>query len=329
MEINREYRLALITGGRGYERYVSLMGGENLRPKIEKSFRTLNIVIEKDGRWLFQGEEIFPFFLSGEGGFYSKNQDVLYVVGCAFPLLHGDFGEDGIVQGALENARIPYVGCDVHAGAVCRDKAVVKAIAKSLGIPTLPYVTLTQGDNIEAKASELSFPIFVKPRRLGSSMGAGVAGDMAELRERVNEAFVLSPYLMLEPYLKEKTELELSYLSASGREILTHPGQIVTDGFYDYKTKYAISAAGTEAVARISPTIAEKIREYARKIIDFVPIRQICRVDFFLFGERIYLNEINTMPGMTKTSLYEAMLKRVGISGEEMAELLIREAMLP
>ena len=327
MEINREYTVALITGGRGYERYVSLLGGENLRPKIEKKFRCLNIIIEKDGRWLYDGREIFPFLISGVGGFYAKERDVLYVVACAFPLLHGDYGEDGVVQGALENAGIAYVGCDVSAGAICCDKAVVKAVASHLGIPTLPCVTLKQGEDAEAKLKDLPFPLFVKPRGLGSSMGAGRANDKGELKGRINEAFVFSDRVIIEPCLTEKREIELAYLGASGREIFTHPGQILTEGFYDYKSKYTPSAVGTEAAADISPKIAERIKDYARKIIDFLHIRNICRVDFFLSGEKIYLNEINTLPGMTKTSMYEAMLKRVGISGEEMAELLIREAM--
>ena len=124
--------VALIYGGRGYESEVSLRGAGNIRPIIEKKYNCLPVFIDKEGRWLIEGKELFPTNIRGKGGFFCPKSGEFFAVDCAFPLLHGDFGEDGVVQGSLECASVPYVGCDVSGGAVCRDKAFLKAAAKEL-----------------------------------------------------------------------------------------------------------------------------------------------------------------------------------------------------
>ena len=298
-------KLALIYGGCGYEREVSVKGFEFVYPILQYKYDCLPVFIDKNGRWLANGERVFPL----DGGLYFIDSQKLIKVDCAFPLLHGDFGEDGIVQGALDTAHIPYVGCDGRVGAVCRDKSVVKAVAESLGIPTLPYVTLFRGDDIP----DLSYPVFVKPTGLGSSIGASRAENEKELKAALNSAFNLCNKVIIERLLNPKRELECGYFAYKCKHLFTDVGEILTDGFYDYDKKYGDFGAQAIPCATVSHEINAKIKDYSRRLVHRLGVKQICRVDFFLSGNDIYFNEINTMPGFTETSLYHLMLSEEGI----------------
>lgn len=315
--------LALIYGGRGYESEVSLHGAENIRPIIEKNYNCLPIFIDKEGRWLAYEKEVFPF----KQGFFCPKSSEHFKCDCAIPLLHGDFGEDGIVQGALECASIPYVGCRSTVGAVCRDKALLKVVAGELNIPTLPYLIAKRGEKIIERAeAEIGYPMFVKPTCLGSSVGASPARDRGELVFALKNACALSERVMIERLLEPKRELECGYFRAKSKELFTKCGEILTGGeFYDYDSKYKNC---TEAVAGadVKPWVNERVREYSGWLVSRLGIDGLCRIDFFLSGEDIYFNEINTMPGMTKTSLYMKMLSAEGISPERMIELLVLDA---
>ena len=169
----------LIYGGRGMESEVSLRGAKNILPTIKENYRCLPTFIDRDGKWICDGKELS---LSMGGviieGIFTK-------IDCAFPLLHGDFGEDGRVQGTLDCYSIPYVGCDSVCGAICRDKYIVKAMARELGIPTLPCLLAVKSDGIEkiidGCEKEIGYPLFVKPTSLGSLVGAGKADNKDEL----------------------------------------------------------------------------------------------------------------------------------------------------
>ncbi len=315
--------LALIYGGRGYESEVSLHGAENIRPIIEKKYNCLPIFIDKGGRWLAFGKDVFPY----KRGFYCPEGGEHFKCDCAIPLLHGDFGEDGIVQGALECASVTYVGCRSTVGAICRDKSILKAVAEKIGIPTLLYLTAKRGERVIKRAeSELGYPMFVKPACLGSSVGASPARDRGELVFALKNAFAVSSRVIIERLLEPKRELECGYFRAKGKELFTKCGEILAGGeFYDYDSKYK---NGTEAIpkAEVAPWVNEKIREYSRRLVSRLGIDGLCRIDFFLSGEDIYFNEINTMPGMTAASLYMKMLSAEGISPEEMIDLLVLDA---
>lgn len=322
--------VALIYGGRGFESEVSLRGERNIRPIIEKNYDCLPIFIDKRGRWLNEGGELFPANIGGRGGFFCPEKGELLTVDCAFPLLHGDFGEDGIVQGALESASIPYVGCDVSAGAVCRDKAFLKAAAKELNIPTLPYLLSLRGDKGVADRAErqIGYPMFIKPARLGSSVGARPARDRRELLGALDNAFSLCDRVIIEPLLNPKRELECGFLGVFGKEIYTDAGEIICRGFYDYDSKYeGDGEVKILPAAELNNSINRKIKDYAKRLVRFLGIRSISRIDFFLSGDRIYFNEINTMPGFTGGSLYARMLSARGISEDRLIRLLIEDAL--
>ena len=303
--------LAIIYGGEGYEHKVSALGFQHLFPILEKIYRVFPIFIDTCGEFWLENKRVFPTY----GGFADSSGEV-YKVDAAFPLLHGDMGEDGVVQSALTLGKIPFIGCAPTVGAVCRDKFTVKAVAKSLGIPTLPARLISRDD-------EIALPCFIKPSGLGSSIGAGAARSMGELQFALENAFRYTDRVMAEPLLKGKRELECGYFGVKGKEIFTNAGEILSnDAFYDYDSKYG-GGTKTATVADVSPEINRKIKEYSARLVSALGVRHISRIDFFLSGEDIYFNEINTMPGFTAESMYPRMLAEYGIDIPKMLEMLI------
>ena len=328
MNYEKKPTVALIYGGRGRERDVSLRGKAHVLTLIEENgYDTLPVCIMADGRWIIDGREVY----AARGGFYSPEDGELFKADCAFPLLHGDMGEDGVVQGVLECVDMPYVGCDVSAGAVCRDKGYVKTIAASLGVPTLPFVSLLRGEGVDygisRAESSLGYPMFIKPARLGSSIGAARADDPSELASALRIAFSLCDRVIIETYLYPKRELECAYLSVKGKEIFTNPGEILLDGVYGYKEKYLSGETRLSVRADVSDTVGEQVKEYSRRLTRALGVRDLSRVDFFLSGDRLYFNEINTMPGFTEGSLYARMIEAEGYSARELMGLLIEGCM--
>ena len=318
--------VAIIYGGMGYESEISILGYNNVLPHVDrKKYDVVATFIDKEGRWTVDGRRVIP----DKGGFFCPEEGVKIKIDCAFPLLHGDYGEDGCVQGALECAGIPYVGCDVISSSVCRDKSFVKRLSDGLGIPTLPHTLLLKSEGIDFAIrrceDEMKYPIFIKPARLGSSVGAGRADDRDRLRRLISNGFELCDRLMAEPCLKDKREIECAYY-AGRREIITNPGEVLIKGTYGYEEKYTISTP-TVTRAEIGASLAQDVREYSRRICRLTGIRDIARVDFFLTDEGLYLNEINTMPGMTESSLYPKMVEGAGIPMDEMLCGLIDRAL--
>ena len=220
----KKITLALIYGGRGYESEVSLRGARNIFSTLSDMFDCLPVLIDKQGRWLLHKKEVVATKMGERGGFFCPKTGEFHPVDCVFPLLHGNFGEDGVVQSALEVAAIPYIGCSGRVGAICRDKAIVKAIAKSLEIPTLPSILLKTGDTdaIDRAEEEIGYPMFVKPTDLGSSFGASEARDREQLLLALNSAYSYSTRVIVEKLLEPKRELECGYFSAKGNVLFTN-----------------------------------------------------------------------------------------------------------
>lgn len=324
-------RVMLIFGGRGHESEVSTRGAKHILPLIDREkYQVLPIFIDKSGAWLTErGDEVYPARLGGASGLFLGGK--IIPIDCAFPLLHGDFGEDGVVQGALQNAGIAYVGCNAMTSGMARDKATVKSVAERLCIPTVRWISVYRSDGIcrvvRMAESEIGYPMFIKPACLGSSVGASGAECREDLTSALERAFTLSDKLIIESRLGQKRELECAYFSALGREIITEPGEILIDsGFYDYDEKYSDkSCVSVKGRAELDEAVAGAIKSYSRALVRALGVRNLSRIDFFFSGERLYFNEINTMPGMTEGSLYPMMLGESGISPCEMVNSLIAD----
>ena len=323
-------RIALLYGGAGKEHDVSLMGYEYVSELLsDTDYDVIPVYISRSGEWFIGGEDGARAYLSANLGGSLYTDYGFIRIDAAIPLLHGDGGEDGYVQGALSVAGIPCVGADVSASAVCIDKFYTKAVAVSLGIPTADYVIFSKptdvNDALGICKEKLGLPIFIKPRRLGSSVGAYPIYNEREFLELFPISMNRGNNLVIaEKLISEKREIECALVEIGGRRIITAPGEILIDGFYGYDEKYG---GRTKAVARadIDADTAETIAAYAEKITEALSLKQLSRIDFFLTDEGVLFNEVNTFPGFTSESLYPKMLKAAGIDPKDALSAFIED----
>ena len=245
-----------------------------------------------------------------------------------FPVLHGSGGEDGKLQGMLELFNIPFIGCGHLASALGMDKSISKIIFNESGIPTLPSITIdTNQYMIEDIIYHLDFPMIVKPINGGSSIGIHKVDTVKELQQAIDDASKYDRYLLIEPFIQAQ-ELECAVLE-NGDTLTSTIGEITpTNTFYDYEAKYISSAPQTEVPANIPDTVMKEIQMYAKKAFQAIHGRGLARVDFFYdpVKKRIYLNEINTIPGFTTISMYPKMFAYDGISYKQLLTTLIESA---
>jgi D-alanine-D-alanine ligase len=237
-----------------------------------------------------------------------------------FPLLHGPFGEDGTVQGLLELAGIPYVGAGVTASALAMDKDLCKAVLRDRGIPVARNLTLRAGDEVD---DGLGFPVFVKPARLGSSVGISKAHDRTELEAAVARAFRHDEKVLVEEFV-DGVEVEVGVLGNLD-PIVSPPGEIVVarNEWYDYEAKYAPGEMSLVVPARIGEAEQRRAQELALATFAAIECEGMARVDMFVRGAEVIVNEINTIPGFTETSVYAKLFEAAGISYGTLLERLI------
>jgi D-alanine-D-alanine ligase len=242
-----------------------------------------------------------------------------------FPALHGPGGEDGSVQGLLEVLDIPYVGSDVEASAVCMDKLVFKRLLAVHGVPQVEFCGAGE-DGWEERAASFGQPVWVKPARLGSSVGISPAGGPQELGRAVEAARRHDPKVIVEAAAPGK-EVECSLLGNEDPHA-SPPGEIVTrsSDWYDYEAKYAEGGMELVVPAGISEGARERVRELARLVFTLCGCSGLARCDFFVDGERVLVNELNTIPGFTETSVYGKLLEADGISYPQLCDRLVRLA---
>ena len=332
--MSKRKRLALIYGGEGEEHEVSLAGAAQVLPLINtEKYSVMKIKIEQDGAVYRIGESGSKTPLSlirrgKRGG--ALIGDRFYPIAVALPLLHGRMGEDGVIQGLLRALGIPFVGCDTVAGAMCFDKRITKLVAQSLDIPTLDWVFCPKGGDPSVAIAEaeerIGYPLFVKPARQGSSVGASIAYGPEEL---VRAMAIAKPYsdggILIEEALTDKRELEVAYLSTPRASVITPPGEILCHGTYGYREKYDRPTA-TRTQAVIPQSVTELAKKYTEALALSLGVRGLSRFDYFYDGRRLLLNEVNTMPGFTAGSMYPAMIELAGIDRRRLIDLLLESA---
>jgi D-alanine-D-alanine ligase len=256
----------------------------------------------------------------------SRPAEALGKVDVVLPVLHGPFGEDGTVQGLLELAGVPYVGAGVAASALCMDKDLCKAVLRDRGIPVAENVTLRLGDEIR---NPFGFPVFVKPARLGSSVGITKAHDEAELEAAVALARRHDEKVLVEELL-EGTEVEVGVLgNVDSPPIASVVGEIVPHAeWYDYAAKYETGGSDIVVPARIPDEVAARVQALAVDAFVATECEGMARVDFFVTpGGEPVVNELNTIPGFTATSVYARLFEASGIPYPELLDRLIRLAL--
>jgi D-alanine-D-alanine ligase len=271
----------------------------------------LNVTLERDGTWWHDGEQLA---LHPGQGFLDA--DVV------FPILHGPFGEDGTVQGLLELLDVPYVGSGVMASAVCMDKVVFKDLMAQAGIPQVAYA-LVEKSRERPSLEHLGYPQWVKPARLGSSVGIVRVERPEEIDAALDEAFSHDDRVIVEAN-STGLEIESSVLGDTHAPRVSQPGEIVLlrDGWYDYEAKYSEGGMRLQFPARITPTAIERLRETAARAFTAAGCSGLARADFFVDGETVLLNELNTLPGQTPTSVYGVLWDRSGLAYPDLVDEL-------
>jgi len=247
-----------------------------------------------------------------------------------FPVLHGPFGEDGTVQGLLECAEVPYVGAGVLASALCMDKAAFKRLMAEAGMPQVRYEVVSSlewsrtRDAALARSLALSLPSFVKPARLGSSVGISKVSDADELSGAIELALDHDPVCLVEAAATGK-EVECSVIG-NDEPTVSEPGQVITTGaeWYDYQAKYTTGGMELIVPAPISPAQRERVRRIAADAFTRSGCAGMARVDFFVTDEgRVLLNELNTIPGFTSTSVFARLFEASGVPYAELLDRLL------
>jgi D-alanine-D-alanine ligase len=319
------FKIAVLGGGRSSEHEVSLASAASVAAGLRESgHRVLEVEVGRDGVWRAADAELS--FSPGRGW---PEIDVV------FPVLHGPFGEDGTVQGMLELLDVPYVGAGVLASAACMDKIVFKELMAGAGIPQVDYRAVTARDweldpsTVLGGLAALGLPVFVKPARLGSSVGIGRVLEPGELPAALADAFRHDPLVIVEA---SATGLEVE-CSVLGNEdpVVSVPGQIMLaageSGWYDYEAKYTPGAMELVVPARISDTARERVRELAAQAFIRSGCDGLARADFFVDGEDVLVNELNTMPGFTETSVYGALFAASGVPYPQLLDQLVQLAL--
>ena len=276
---------------------------------------------------------LVPF--QSDAGLTRRASDRAINVDVIFPVLHGTFGEDGTIQGLLELADIPYVGAGVLGSAAGMDKDIMKSLFRASGLPIVKHVTILRGDwEAEAKKAEklvernLKYPVFVKPANLGSSVGISKAHNRKELGPAIYEAAKFDRKIVIEEGVggkKKAREIECSVLG-NDRPQASVPGEIVPGKeFYDYTAKYLDEGSELVIPAKLSNSETKKVQELAIRAFQAVDCSGLARVDFLMAPKtrKIYVNEINTMPGFTAISMYPKLWAASGVSYPELIERLI------
>jgi D-alanine-D-alanine ligase len=321
-------RVAVLMGGRSSEHEVSVASARSVLEALDPArYETVTVEIGRDGRWEIGPETRAELTSSGNSvpGFSLARSEggvpaTLSEVDVVFPVLHGPFGEDGTVQGFLDLADVPYVGAGVMASALCMDKDLFKSVLRDQGIPVTRSVTVRELNGLE---SPFGFPVFVKPARLGSSVGITKARSPAELRAGLELAFRHDEKVLVEEFV-DGVEVECSVLG-NLEPVASIPGEIVANAdWYDYSAKYDEGGMDLIVPPRIPEEAAERVQELSVAAFRATECEGMARADCFVRENGdVLVNELNTIPGFTATSVYAKLFEASGVPYEELLERLI------
>jgi D-alanine-D-alanine ligase len=310
-------RVAVIYGGRSGEHEVSLRSAHSIIDALDpEKYKVLHYLISKEGKWSPR-----PILPEPNG-----NPEIDVV----FPVLHGTFGEDGTLQGLLELAGLPYVGAGVLASSVSMDKEVMKRLARERGLPVVDYMVFSSSQlkDPESICSKFEFPVFVKPANLGSSVGISKAHNCVELKSALELASSFDRKVIVERGIQGR-EFECAVLG-NDAPIASVPCEILPSrAFYDYDDKYLLDKAGTVIPADLSGQQTAELQQLAVQCYQAVECEGLARVDFLLetASNRLFINEINTLPGFTSISMYPKMWEYSGLPMPKLLDRLIELAL--
>jgi D-alanine-D-alanine ligase len=354
MSTDRKLRIAVLFGGRSGEHEVSLMSARSVLSVLDPAkYEVTQVGITHDGTWL-SGEDVLgkfennntdgllPVIVSpdpSEKGIYILEGEALKKladIDVYFPVLHGTFGEDGTIQGLFELADVAYVGAGVVGSSVGMDKGVFKDVMIANNIPVVDTMVVLRAEiekdvvALIEKAEKISeYPFFTKPANLGSSVGVTKCNSRSDLQEGLMEAASFDRRVLIQKGVKNAREIEVSVLG-NDDPVASVPGEILPSReFYSYESKYIDGTSGYAIPAPLPDETTELIREYAVRAYKAIDCAGMARVDFFVESDtnKIYLNELNTIPGFTKISMYPKLWEASGLPYAKLVDRLIELAM--
>jgi len=326
-------KLGLIYGGVSTEHEVSISSYESIIKNIDKDkYEITSFYISKDGTWFTDGKRTKDVFNS------LKEMD------CVFPILHGKNGEDGNIAGMLEIIGVSYVGCKTLSSAICMDKVITKKLLEKANISVAKYMFIKKlndnfywvQDNYDyvlldkeildlSVSTILNYPVVVKPSRSGSSVGVSVANDYLELENAINEASIYDEKILIEEFIDGK-ELEVAVLGNNDLTV-SNIGNIIPDEIvYSYNSKYKGNSK-TVVLNTIEENLESKIKNIVLTTYKVLDCSGLARVDMFLIGNEVLVNEVNTMPGFTSISMYPKLMESINISYTDLIDRLISLSM--
>ena len=356
--MSQRIRVAVIFGGRSSEHEIScISAGSVLRALDRDKYDVVPIGITRNGQWVLEADDadrlsvvdgIFPEVdatrspvlftpdpTAHELVVQTTVPSVLAQVDVAFPVLHGPWGEDGTIQGLLELAGVPYVGSGVFASAASMDKAHMKSMLHAAGLAVGPYEVITdfqwrhQREHALDRVSRLGLPVFVKPSRAGSSVGITKVKNYSDLEPAIELARLHDPKVVIEASIENNREIECGVLgSANGPQASVVAEIVVREGheFYDYEAKYVDDSVDLVVPAELSDSVSARVRELACEAFLALDCEGLARVDMFISGDDILINELNTMPGFTPISMFPRMWANTGLDYPELVDALIQDA---
>ena len=339
-------KLGLIFGGMSTENEVSVMSANSILKNLDKKkYEIFPIYISKNGEW-YQYDNLENIEINEDMHYLNKIENVmgyLQKLDVLFPVLHGSYGEDGTIQGLFEMIDKPYVGCGVLASTIGMDKVYAKVIFDKANIRQAPYIyleksrdkykyidkefnrkTMTLDESVDLVEKEIGFPVFIKPSNSGSSVGVNKAENKEELTEYIKYAGKFDKKILVEKGIQGK-EVECAVLG-NENVITSCVGEIKpADKFYSYDAKYQNEDSKTTIPANLDEEVSGEIKKLAVKAFEAVDGKGLSRVDFFVEDKtnQIYINEINTLPGFTKISMYPKLFEAEGIQYNELLDRLI------
>lgn len=322
-------KVLVVFGGKSEEHNVSIKSAKSIMLNIDKSLFDVKLVgISKDNIWY---EYIDDINTLGDNWLNHKLVEITNIINylqnfdVVLPITHGRNGEDGKLQGFLDLFNIKYVGCKTLASSVGMDKDFSKILFSHLGIKNVPYFCITKNDDIKKIENSITYPVIVKPANGGSSIGINKVENKKDLKKAIKDALKYDKKVLIEKFITAR-ELEVAVLQDKNKLIVSEIGEIIPcNKFYDYKAKYEQDSK-TLICTDLDETIKNQIKEYAKKIFEGLDAKNFARIDFFLEQDKIYINEINTIPGFTEISMYPKLIMNEGISYKDLITILINNA---
>ncbi len=313
----------ILFGGNSYEHEISCNSVNFIINNIDTNlfkFKVVGIDFDNnwyeiqninniDNKWMNKNSKLINNIIE-----YSKQFDIV------FPMIHGFSGEDGKYASLFELFDIKYVGCDAYSSIICYDKLLTKLVLEKFGIPQVPYLIYNSNLNLK----NIEYPVIVKPCKCGSSIGINIAHKKQELNKAIKNALKYDSNVLIEKFIKNKRELECSILEKGKKQIISDIGEIINQKqWYDYNSKYKDKT--DTKISSIDESIKENIKKYSLAIFNILNCKDMSRIDWLydVDNNKLYFNEINTIPGFTEISMYPKLLNSLNISNKEIITFLL------